>query len=47
MQAARVRLLFVITLFLPGIQYTLVETVDEPYPGIMMPGFAGSGGTAF
>jgi hypothetical protein len=39
-----VRLLFVITLFLLGIQYALVETVGEPYPGIMMPGFAGHGG---
>jgi hypothetical protein len=53
MQAARniskrkrgaVRLLFVVTLFLLGIQYALVETVGEPYPGIMMPGFAGHGG---
>ena len=53
MQAARdiskrkrgaVRLLFVITLFLLGIQYALVETVGEPYPAIMMPGFAGHGG---
>ena len=42
-----VRLLFVVTLFLLGIQYALVETVGEPYPGIMMPGFAGRGGTAF
>jgi hypothetical protein len=39
-----VRLLFVVTLFLLGIQYALVETVGEPYPGIMMPGFAGHGG---
>jgi hypothetical protein len=39
-----VRLLFVITLFLLGIQYALVETVGEPYPGVMMPGFAGHGG---
>jgi hypothetical protein len=39
-----VRLLLVITFFLLGIQYALVETVGEPYPGIMMPGFAGDGG---
>lgn len=39
-----VRVLFLITLFLLGIQYALVETVGEPYPGIMMPGFAGNGG---
>jgi hypothetical protein len=39
-----VRLLFVVTLFLLGIQYALVETLGEPYPGIMMPSFAGHGG---
>ena len=39
-----VRLLFVVTLFLFGIQYALVETVGKPFPSIMMPGFAGHGG---
>jgi hypothetical protein len=39
-----VRLLFVVTLFLLGIQYALVETVGKPFPSIMMPGFAGHGG---
>src|SRR4029453_597658 len=39
-----VRLLFVVTLFLLGIQYALVETVGKPFPYIMMPDFAGHGG---
>jgi hypothetical protein len=39
-----VRLLFVVTLFLLGIQYALVETVGKPFPSIMMPDFAGRGG---
>ncbi len=39
-----VRLLFVVTFFLLGIQYALMQTVGEPYPGIMMPSFAGHGG---
>jgi len=39
-----VRLLFVVTLFLFGIQYALVETVGKPFPSIMMPSFGGHGG---
>jgi hypothetical protein len=39
-----VRLLFVVTLFLFGIQYALVETVGKPFPSIMMPDFSGHGG---
>jgi hypothetical protein len=39
-----VRLLFVVTLFLLGIQYALVKTVGKPFPSILMPDFPGHGG---